>query len=49
MCGLVGMIAIQSQGFSYKDKEMFNQLLYADAVRGEDSTGVFGQTDNIRL
>ena len=43
MCGIVGMIAKNpTQGFSWKDKQLFTQLLYADALRGEDSTGVFG-------
>lgn len=42
MCGLVGMIAKTKTGFSYKDKQLFTQMLYADALRGEDSTGVYG-------
>lgn len=42
MCGLVGMIAKSSTGFFNADKEAFTQMLYADAVRGKDATGVFG-------
>ena len=36
------MIAKSKTGFSYKDKQLFTQMLYADALRGEDSTGVYG-------
>jgi predicted glutamine amidotransferase len=42
MCGIVGMICKSSFGFAWKDKQMFEQLLYANALRGEDSTGIFG-------
>jgi len=42
MCGLVAMIAKTKYGFQFKDQQMFDQLLYANALRGEDSTGVFG-------
>lgn len=41
MCGLVAMVAKTISGFGYKDKIMFSQMLYADALRGFDSTGVF--------
>ena len=41
MCGLVAMVTKGKYGFQYKDKAMFEQMLYADALRGEDSTGVF--------
>jgi predicted glutamine amidotransferase len=36
------MISKATAGFSYKDKQLFSQMLYADALRGEDSTGVYG-------
>jgi glucosamine 6-phosphate synthetase-like amidotransferase/phosphosugar isomerase protein len=39
MCGIVGMVVKPNNGFSVKTENVFNQLLYADAVRGEDSTG----------
>ena len=42
MCGIVAMISKRSVGFSYKDKAIFHQMLYADALRGMDSTGIFG-------
>ena len=42
MCGIVGMVVKPNNGFSVKTETVFNQLLYADAVRGEDSTGVIG-------
>ena len=42
MCGLIGMIAKKQCGFFAKDAEMFQQMLYADALRGWDATGVFG-------
>lgn len=44
MCGLVGIIAKNPAGFVGKDAEMFEQLLYTNAVRGWDATGVFGVT-----
>lgn len=40
MCGLVGMIARTQRGFFYKDIDIFDQLLYVDALRGQDSTGI---------
>ena len=46
MCGLVGMVVKPANGLSVKTETIFNQLLYADAVRGEDSTGIIGvETD----
>jgi len=44
MCGLVGIIAKYQSGFSNKDADTFQQMLYADAIRGWDATGVFGVT-----
>ncbi len=41
MCGLIGMIAKSKSGFWGVDKEVFTQMLYADAVRGKDATGAF--------
>lgn len=40
MCGLVGVIAKRSYGFCEKDISTFQQLLYVDALRGDDATGV---------
>jgi hypothetical protein len=42
MCGLVAAISKQVNGFKYADKSVFGQMLYADALRGFDSTGVYG-------
>jgi len=42
MCGLVAMISKSKTGFAYKQSDIFAQMLYADALRGWDSTGVFG-------
>lgn len=42
MCGIVAMIAKKDNGFNWKDKSMFRQMLLANTVRGDDSTGVFG-------
>lgn len=35
------MIALKPTGFLYKDKQIFNQMLYANMLRGQDATGVF--------
>ncbi len=42
MCGLVGILTLDSFGFNQADVSRFNQLLVCDSVRGPDSTGVFG-------
>ena len=42
MCGIVSIITKKHYGFIQKDIQIFEQLLYADALRGEDSTGVIG-------
>ena len=44
MCGIVGLISRRHNGFISKNAEMFTQLLIADTIRGDDSTGVFGVT-----
>lgn len=46
MCGLVGIIAKHQSGFFTKDADIFQQMLYADAIRGWDATGVFGVQRN---
>lgn len=40
MCGLVGVVTKQQNGFGNKELITFKQLLYVDALRGEDSTGI---------
>lgn len=44
MCGLVGVVAKTTNGFYASDKDIFTQMLYADAVRGKDATGAYGVT-----
>lgn len=40
MCGLVGMIFNSTNGCLSSDAQVFEELLYLDALRGEDSTGI---------
>jgi predicted glutamine amidotransferase len=40
MCGLVGMIYNTQNGCIGNESQAFEEMLYFDAVRGEDSTGV---------
>lgn len=42
MCGIIGIIAKQPNGFFQPHIEIFRQMLYANAVRGTDATGAFG-------
>jgi len=42
MCGIVGMVVKANTGLQKQHEDTFYQLLYADALRGEDSTGVIG-------
>ena len=46
MCGIVGVVSNCANGFSIKEMAMFAQLLFLDTVRGFDSTGVFGVSNN---
>ena len=41
MCGLVGLITKNHHGFTKEQVSAFDNLLYVDALRGMDSTGVF--------
>ena len=40
MCGIVGVILKADKGFLKQTEESFYQMLYADALRGDDSTGI---------
>lgn len=40
MCGIVGVATKALNGFDKKTEDAFYQMLYADALRGDDSTGV---------
>jgi len=42
MCGIVGIASAFTNGFSAKEADTFMDMLYFDALRGMDSTGVFG-------
>lgn len=42
MCGIVGLIAKQTNGFTAKETGIFKNMLFLDVLRGQDSTGVFG-------
>lgn len=42
MCGIVGIIPKSTAGFTSVQSKMFNQMLYADVLRGRDATGVIG-------
>lgn len=42
MCGIIGLISKLDNGFSSVEETIFKELLIADQLRGEDSTGVFG-------
>lgn len=42
MCGIVGMVSSNKAGFYNAHQKIFKDMLWADAVRGDDSTGVFG-------
>jgi len=41
MCGLVAFITKKNNGFDKEQVDAFDNLLYIDALRGMDSTGVF--------
>ena len=41
MCGIVGIVAKHSGGFWNWVPDFFEEMLYADALRGLDSTGAF--------
>lgn len=41
MCGLVGIISKKQHGFNRGDFDVFQDMLYMDALRGWDSTGCF--------
>jgi hypothetical protein len=45
MCGLVGVVNKENNGFTFTQKEVFNTLIFLDTMRGEDSTGIFCVTN----
>ena len=40
MCGIVGVVLKTNKGLLKQTEDSFYQLLYADALRGDDSTGI---------
>ena len=46
MCGIVGLISKQTQGFYGSHVDIFTDMLIMDQVRGMDGTGVFGVYKN---
>lgn len=42
MCGLISIISKKPMGFTQKELTFFKQGLYTTALRGMDSTGIFG-------
>lgn len=40
MCGIVGIAIKSKHGFTVKQEDIFYELLFADTLRGEDSTGI---------
>lgn len=51
MCGLVGQIIKSNSGAISLDADLMEQLIYIDALRGEDSTGVclFDKEGKVRV
>lgn len=41
MCGLVGVITKRPNGFTRPQQDLFQNLLFVDMLRGDDSTGIF--------
>ena len=41
MCGLVTLISKRANNFQGKDLKLFQELLVADTIRGQDATGMF--------
>jgi hypothetical protein len=44
MCGIVGVVSKHIRGLNRPELEAFEELLKADAIRGNDSTGMFAVT-----
>lgn len=51
MCGIVGMVAAYSNGFTNDEQELFTTMLFLDTQRGWDSTGSFlvSNTGNMHM
>ncbi|MDX9756437.1 MAG: hypothetical protein RBT52_02885, partial [Sulfurimonas sp.] len=44
MCGIIGTLTFNKNGFFLRDVEVFKELLIVNSIRGSHSTGVFGGT-----
>jgi hypothetical protein len=42
MCGIVGVVTKAGNGFMKREEDAFFEMLYTDALRGFDSTGLIG-------
>ena len=42
MCGIVGCVLKTNAGLTRQAEDIFNQLVFANTLRGDDSTGVIG-------
>lgn len=40
MCGIVGLVSKTTTGFNRQTEDIFDQLLFANTLRGDDSTGI---------
>lgn len=49
MCGIVGLLTTRRGGFMKSEIDLFNQMLYVDALRGPDSTGAFCVHNNSQV
>ena len=49
MCGLVGVMSYGKMGLYQPDVALFKEMLYLDAVRGKDSTGMMTMTKEGRV
>ena len=49
MCGIVGLIAKNANGFSIDECDLFTNMLQMDTIRGDDSTGAFGVDEDGKI
>jgi len=49
MCGIVGIIGKQKNKFLLSHLDLFEEMLWADALRGRDATGAFSVLSNTQV
>lgn len=49
MCGIVGIVHKRKNAFFGKHLDLFQEMLWADAIRGPDSTGAFSVLNNTQV